>query len=129
VGLGLRHFLERQDAEGAGLVLHHEGLAEALAQLLAEHARDDVGRAARRIGHEDAHRLARILVLSGRRADTHHARGAQKDKGNSLHHGLLYVELHAALTPCRLCEASFTVKNTTSRSAVASPEWTTLDGT
>ena len=35
---------------------------------------------------------------------------------------------HAALIPCRLCEASFTVKNTTSPAPVALPEWTAFDG-
>ena len=34
-----------------------------------------------------------------------------------------------AFAPCRLCEASFTVKNTTSASTVALAECTTFDGT
>ena len=36
---------------------------------------------------------------------------------------------HAALTPCRLCDASLQVKKTTSPSAVALPECTALAGT
>ena len=36
---------------------------------------------------------------------------------------------YPAFTPCRLCEASFTVKNTTSASGVAFAECTTFDGT
>src|SRR5262245_21212159 len=36
---------------------------------------------------------------------------------------------HAALTPCRLWDASLHVKKTTSCSGVASPECTTLEGT
>ncbi len=39
------------------------------------------------------------------------------------------AEIYPAFTPCRLCEASFTVKNTTSPSAVAFAECTTFDGT
>src|SRR3954469_23211352 len=35
---------------------------------------------------------------------------------------------HAAFMPCRLCDASFTVKNTTSASGVALPACTVLDG-
>src|SRR3954470_20585339 len=35
---------------------------------------------------------------------------------------------YAAFMPCRLCDASFTVKNTTSPSGVALPECTVLDG-
>ena len=34
-----------------------------------------------------------------------------------------------ALIPCKLCEASLQVKNTTSASGVAPPECTTFDGT
>src|SRR5262245_7065943 len=36
---------------------------------------------------------------------------------------------HAALTPCRLWDASLHVKKTTSSSGVAPPECTTLEGT
>ena len=36
---------------------------------------------------------------------------------------------YPAFVPCRLCEASFTVKNTTSASGVAFAECTTFDGT
>ena len=40
-----------------------------------------------------------------------------------------YARFSAALMPCRLWEASLTVKNTTSASGVALPECTTFDGT
>ena len=41
--------------------------------------------------------------------------------------GIAYAAF--TFTPCRLCEASLQVKNTTSASGVALPEWIAFDGT
>ncbi len=112
----VRHVLERDDAERAGLVLHVERLAEALAQLIGENAPDDVGRAARRVGHDDLDRLRRIFVRPpGRRPrrpkDTPATRqefpGASLSSSNSAGGDCSLVTRlqRAALTPCRLCEA------------------------
>ena len=57
VGRRLRRRLERDVAVRAGPVLDHEALAERLGELLRDDARDDVGGAARAVGHEDPHRL------------------------------------------------------------------------
>ncbi len=65
VGPRARHFLDRDDPGGAGLVLDHHALAERLAQLLGEQPRHHVGQAAGRIGHDDLDRLRRIGSLRG----------------------------------------------------------------
>ena len=67
VGRGLDH-LERADrAAAAGLVLHQHLLAQFLAQAGRDDARDDVGGAARREGHDQADRLAREGLGQGQR--------------------------------------------------------------
>ena len=63
IRLGIDHFIDGDDAVGAGLVLDHEGLSGDLPQLVAEDAGHDVGCAAGSIGHDDLHRLRRIFVL------------------------------------------------------------------
>ena len=54
VGRRLGHEVGAEVAVGAGLVLDDHGLLERLRQRLADGAGDDVGRAARRVGHDDA---------------------------------------------------------------------------
>ena len=90
VGLRSRHFLDGEDAERARLVLDHELLAEAVFHLVAEQARRDVGAAARRIRHEDLHRLRRIFVLRQRRPADGERQRRQQQQCQSLH-----VSLHA----------------------------------
>ena len=50
----------------AGAVLHHDRLAPRLVQLLSDHAREDVGAAAGRKGHDDAYRAAGIGLRAAR---------------------------------------------------------------
>ena len=58
VGRALRHRLGREDRVRARLVLDDDGLSPYTGELLRELARHDVDAAARRIGDDDAHRLA-----------------------------------------------------------------------
>ena len=54
---GFRRGVAADDAAGAATVLDHDLLPERLAELRREQARDRVGAAARRVGHDDADRL------------------------------------------------------------------------
>ena len=69
VGRRLRHQLGADDAAGAGLVLDDELLAEPLAELRADDARQDVVEPARRERHDHPHRPVRIVVLRGGRRE------------------------------------------------------------
>ena len=60
VRLGLRGELGADDAVGAAAIVHDDGLPPRLAQLLRDGARDDVGAAAGRKRHDEAHRPGRI---------------------------------------------------------------------
>ncbi len=157
VGRRLHHFLDRQHAEGAGLVLDIKLLAEAFAELIGEDARDDVGGPARPVRHDDLDRMRRILVRRLSRAPRPRRRSTAQQAETlrtsyfpslsrrrsceplnccssilfvfvspSAHARFDFVAArainrHAALMPCRLCEASLTVKKTTSASAPALP--------
>src|SRR3712207_5979316 len=55
VGLGLRDRVDADVAAGAGAVLDHEALPELVLEPLRDDAGEHVRRAARRIGHDDAH--------------------------------------------------------------------------
>ena len=74
VGRCFRHQLGADDAAGAGLVLDHELLAEPLAELRADDARQNVVEPARRERHDHPHRLVRIVALCGGRRNQHQAR-------------------------------------------------------
>jgi hypothetical protein len=67
VGLGADGLLQRDDAVAAGLVLHHHRLAELFLEVLAQDARDDVGGAARSVGHDDADGFGRVIRCVRRR--------------------------------------------------------------
>jgi hypothetical protein len=54
VGIGARHFLHREVAAAASLVLHDDRLAQAFFHLDGEGAGDDGGAAAGREGHDEA---------------------------------------------------------------------------
>src|SRR5262249_34037877 len=71
------------------LVLHHDRGADRLAQAVAEHARHDVGRAARRVGDEDLDRPRRVLVLRlGRAEAERQAGGGEQDRQQRFHWAL-----------------------------------------
>ena len=96
VGRRFRHDLRADRGVGAGAVLDHDRLAPVLAHALADEARDDVGRPARRERHDDAdrrgseksrHRTARPPERSPRQA-----RSQRRGTKRARCHGL--VELH-----------------------------------
>ena len=68
VGLGPRHRFKRDVAGRAGAILDIDLLAESLAELRSDHARDDIARPARGKPDHQADRLARVGRL--RRYDT-----------------------------------------------------------
>jgi hypothetical protein len=133
VGSGADHLLDGNNAIGARLVLYDHGLPEDLAQLLAEDACHDVGRASGCVGHDDLDRLGRISVLPGRLHDAGCTAPCERQQGDGeadrSHQSFPAPEATDssrkrahALIPCRPCEASLQVKNTTSASGVALPE-------
>ena len=63
---------------GARLVLDRELLMQMFGQVLSDQARADVGRAARRIADQPAHRMIWIVVVGGARSAGHHHRRASK---------------------------------------------------
>ena len=83
VGLGTRHRLGADETAAAGAVLDEELLAEHRAELLAEHAPQEVVRAAGRVGHDHPHRLGG--PVGGRGGGRHRdVEGDQRGK-QSLH--------------------------------------------
>jgi hypothetical protein len=75
VGRRARDLSRRQAAVGAGLVLDDHGLAQRLAQAVAERARDQVDRAARGLRQDEADGLRRIWVVGARaRVEARHDR-------------------------------------------------------
>ena len=66
----------------AGPVVDHDLLAELLAELRAENARDRVGRAARRLRHDQPDRLVGIF---GRRAGRERAGEQQQEQSKRPH--------------------------------------------
>jgi hypothetical protein len=92
IGIGMRHHLGGDVAAGAWLVLDHHRLAPHLLEAVADQTRGDVGRAARRERHHDAHRFCRPVHACGagwqnrRRRDR--GRG-ETDKTTAVQHGRL----------------------------------------
>ena len=66
---GARRDLGADHAAGAGAVLDNHPLAPQLAKLLPDHAGHDVGAAAGREGHDDAHQAIREALRAGMRTD------------------------------------------------------------
>src|SRR5262249_6470172 len=133
IGLGLDDRADAKRAAGAAAVLHDDRLAEHGRERIDNRARDHVGRTA---GAEREERLdgpIGPLIGEGRRGPPDQSRN-QDTVPFSRHASLPLnsrdgaAKFYAAFIPCRLWEASFTVKNTTSPSAVAFPPCTTLDG-
>jgi hypothetical protein len=65
VGLGLHRSLGGDDLACARPVVDDDLLAERLRKPLRQHARRDVGHAARRVGKEHLDRLGRIVLREG----------------------------------------------------------------
>ena len=93
VGRGARGFGRADDAAAAGLVDHHHALAQRLGQRLGDHARHDVGGAARRERHLQLDRLVRIAL--GERGPGARER-AQRQAAPA--HGIPVATLHASAT-------------------------------
>ena len=90
VGRRARHHGHAGIAAGAGNVLGHDLLAEALRQFLRDDARDHVGRAAGRERHDQADGLCRIALgrrVAGRAEHRQNERG-RRGEGTE-HHGIL----------------------------------------
>ena len=85
-GAGLGDELAGDHAAGAGLVLDDERLAERLREPRRDELRGGVDVAARRVGHDQSHRLVRPLLRGRRR------RGAEREHGEA-HGGKLYGRL------------------------------------
>ena len=81
VGWRLRRQLAPDVAACAAAIVHQDLLSPGLGELLRQQARHDIGRAARRKGHDDAHRL---MGRSGRAPwdGRHHGRRHRKKPGN-----------------------------------------------
>jgi len=63
---------------GTGLVLDGELLMQMFGQVLSDQPRADIGRTARRIADQPAHRMTGVLVIGGTRGTGHHHRRASK---------------------------------------------------
>jgi len=68
VGRALRHVIGADDAGARRAVLDHEALPEALAQMLRQDARDQVGSTAGRERHHDAHSPCGVFLGAERGA-------------------------------------------------------------
>jgi hypothetical protein len=71
VGIRLRGQLDAEISARARAIVHHERLAQAIAQMLREQAADDVVAAARRKGDDEAHRPRRPIGCGVRRRVQH----------------------------------------------------------
>ena len=79
VGVGFRHRRRPDPSRRAGAVVDEEGLVEALLEMRREHARDQVGAAAGRKRHDDAHGTEGISDLRrGRRRHQRRHRGKSR---------------------------------------------------
>ncbi len=83
-----RHFLDRENAERARLVIDDTGLAEDLAQLLAHDSRDDVGCGARTVRQDEPDRARRKFILR-----LGHARPASNAEDPEQHQGQFFHDL------------------------------------
>ncbi|MNC84818.1 hypothetical protein D3C83_03860 [compost metagenome] len=84
VGRGAGRNLGADRAAGARARVVDHGLAEAFAHFLTEHAGEQIGLGARRLGDHDTHRLGRVILRQGRA----HARSRQScepDKDCGVH--------------------------------------------
>ena len=77
IGRRLGHQFGRNHAAGAGLVIHHDRLAQDLAQALGDRTDQVVGAAARWIADHHAERLVRIVRKRGASRDRHRTQNQQ----------------------------------------------------
>jgi len=84
IGRRLRGEFRADIAVRAGAIVDHELLARRVAERLAEHARDEIGAAARRIRHDHAH-SARGERLAGGGCAGGEQRGKQQNFRNGPH--------------------------------------------
>ncbi len=104
VGRRLGDGVAADHAAAAGLVVHDEGLAHLLAELLRKHAADGVERAARREGDHHPHGLAGVGLrgLRLRRGAGRHRKGGGAQGGAEE-----VLALHGVLSPVVVsCEAT-----------------------
>ncbi len=80
VGRGLGHLGRADGAAGPGHVLHHHRLAPQRGQLVGQRARELVGAAPGRHGHDDAHRLVRKAVGRGQGRRRVQGQGGEQGK-------------------------------------------------
>src|SRR5581483_3760082 len=133
VGGRFHHFVERQHAEGSRLVEHDEALTGNFLECIAHDASDNIGRSTWGIRHDHLDRAVRIFVL--RDGHPRETEDGKQDHGQTFHRFLSLLTRRGsgarscyAFIPCKLCEASLTVKNTTSPSGVALPACTVFAG-
>src|SRR5215472_2070765 len=88
VRLGASHLFDGENAERARLALDHELLAEALAHLLTEQARGDVGGAAGSIRYDDLDRARGIFVLRRGRDAAERKTQQRQTQTDPFHHVL-----------------------------------------
>src|SRR5439155_775255 len=100
----------RHDGAGAGAIFDHHLLPERLRHLREHRAREEVGRAARRVGHDQADRLRRIsLRLRGRRRGDR--RGGEREAAHQYGHGNLPTVKCGWILQCiRLNQATVTIR-------------------
>jgi len=89
VGRGAGDLSGREPAIGAGLVLDDHRLAHRVTQAIPQRARDQVNRAARRLGKNEADGLGRIGLLGGpplgRRRDQREQSKARQRSRDPMH--------------------------------------------
>ncbi|MFC7690228.1 hypothetical protein ACFQY5_12125 [Paeniroseomonas aquatica] len=89
VGRAAGHDLAGEDGAAARAVLHHQGLAQPGADVLADEAREDIAGAARRIADDPAQRPVREDAvrdaLRARRAGQRHGAGPRQKIPSSEH--------------------------------------------
>jgi hypothetical protein len=85
VGRRLRGFRRAERAARAAAVLDHDLLAPFFRQLRADHARQQIGRSARRERHDPADRLGGILLRMG--SKRHQCKGGDKQGKKGFHLG------------------------------------------
>jgi electron transfer flavoprotein alpha subunit len=95
VGIGLRDGVRADVAAGAAAVVDDEVVAERLREPVADVAREDVGRAAGREGHDHLDDAARVVVGGRGRGGGGRAEGGERcnQRGGGLSHGRSFRHL------------------------------------